>query len=228
MNRKRACLDILVVAGALAVLVITTLLLPSFWQLWLRALIGALFASLLFAIYLVARPPDQVIALQRQVESIALNASKVKQAAGKLIPGARAFQQDLLEIATAIAQLAVKILRRELLPQETEIRRLESLSQSFLTLTRVLTGEVYLRPEQQQQKISEMRSEHIPDTRQTLQELNVALDESRAKELASAEQELELLATLYDQNTAAHHAAQILQNVLAETPNPASGGPDVP
>src|SRR5512139_2740334 len=121
MNTKRLIIDLLAISGALVVLAITTLLLPSFWPIWLRALIGALIACLLFAIYLVARPPDEIIALQRQLETIAVNASQIKQAAGRLIPAARDLRSSLLEIATAIAQVEVRIMRRELLNSATEI-----------------------------------------------------------------------------------------------------------
>jgi hypothetical protein len=227
MNQKRAIYDGCAILVALVVLVITAILLPSFWPIWLRALIGALLAFILFAIYLVARPPDQIIAMQRQLETIAMNASKIKQAGDHLIPEARSLQTYLADISKAIAQLDVKILRRELVTLEVQIRRLESLSSNFLTLTRVLTGEVTLRPEELQKKILEFRDQDFPEALKTIQELNVSLDESQAKQLASAEEELELLATLYDRDSAAYSAAEILRKVLEESPKPVSGGQNV-
>jgi len=227
MNTKRLIIDLLAISGALVVLAITTLLLPSFWPIWLRVLIGALIASLLFAIYLVARPPDEIIALQRQLETIAVNASQIKLAAGRLIPAARDLRSSLLEIATAIAQVEVRIMRRELLTSATEIRRLESLSRNFLMLTMYLTGEVFLRPAELSQKLNDIREQHIPETMQTIQELNASLDESRAKQLVSAEEELELLSALYDRNSAAHNAAEILRQVLEESLKTEEGGSHV-
>jgi hypothetical protein len=227
MITRRLFFDILAMLAALAVLALTTLLLPSFWPIWLRGLIGLMFGSIVFAIYLVARPPDEIIALQRQLETTAVSASKIQQAAGKLIPLAKSFRLGLLEVSTGIAQLEVKILRRELLPLATEIRRLESLANNFLSLTMVLTGEVYLRPPELQAKLEELRKQHLPETLQTLQELNAVLDESRAKQLASAEEELEILAQLYDQNSAARNAAEILRQVLEVAPQSAQGGENV-
>jgi hypothetical protein len=227
MNTKRTLYDGCAILVALGVLVITAVLLPSFWPIWLRALIGVLLACILFAIYLVARPPDQVIAMQRQLETIALNASKIKQAGNHLVPEARSLQVYLTDISTAIAQLAVKILRRELVTLETEVRRLESLSTNFLTLTKVLTGEVYLRPAELQKKVLEFRDQDFPEALKTIQELNVSLDESQAKQLASAEEELELLAALYDRNSAGYNAAEILRKVLEESPTPGTGGQNV-
>lgn len=227
MNKKRLFLDALAIAGALAVLVITTLLLPFFWPIWLRLLIGALVAGILFAIYLVARPPDEIIALEQQLETIAVNARQIMQAGQHLIPEAKAFQRSLADISTAIAQLDVRILRREIITLGTPIRRLESLSRNFLMLTMYLTGEVYLRPAELSQKLSDIREQHIPETLETIQELNASLDESQAKQLVSAEEELELLSALYDRDSAAHNAAEILRQVLEESLKPVEGGPHV-
>ena len=227
MNSRRLVIDLMAILGALAVLAFTTLLLPSFWPIWLRVLIGALIACLLFAIYLVARPPDEVLALQRQLEAIAKDARGIQQAAGKLIPAARDFRTSLLEISTGIAQLEVRIMRRDLLLSATEIRRLESLAKNFLAMTVVLTGELYLRPGELQEKLAEIRDQHIPETLQTLQELNVVLDEGQVKQLASAEEELEILSALYTRNSAAYNAAEILRQVLAEPEQPAQGVQDV-
>jgi alkylhydroperoxidase/carboxymuconolactone decarboxylase family protein YurZ len=91
----------------------------------------------------------------------------------------------------------------------------------------VLTGEVYLRPPELQAKLEEIRKQHLPETLQTLQDLNAVLDESRAKQLASAEEELEILAQLYDQNSAARNAAEILRQVLEVPPPSAQGGENV-
>jgi hypothetical protein len=227
MNKKRVFVDGFAIAGALAVLAVTTLLLPSFWPIWLRLLIGALIASILFAIYLVARPPDEIIALEQQLETIAVNARQIMQAGKHLIPEAKAFQRSLGDISTAIAQLEVRILRREIITLGTPIRRLESLSRNFLMLTKVLTGEVYLRPAELSQKLNDIREQHIPETLQTIQELNASLDESRAKQLVSAEEELELLSALYDRNSAAHNAADILRQVLEESLKTEEGGSHV-
>ncbi|MBP1702344.1 MAG: hypothetical protein H6Q38_1451 [Chloroflexi bacterium] len=227
MNKKRVFVDGFAIAGALAVLAVTTLLLPSFWPIWLRLLIGALIASILFAIYLVARPPDEIIALEQQLETIAINAKQIMQAGKELIPEAKTFRQSLADVSTAIAQLEVKIMQRELITLGTPIRRLESLSKNFLMLTKVLTGEVYLRPAELSQKLSEIREQHIPETLETIQELNASLDESRAKQLVSAEEELELLSALYDRDSAAHNAAEILRQVLEESLKTEEGGPHV-
>jgi len=227
MNKKRVFVDGFAIAGALAVLAVTTLLLPSFWPIWLRLLIGALIASILFAIYLVARPPDEIIALEQQLEMIAINARQIMQAGKELIPEAKTFRQSLADVSTAIAQLEVKIMQRELITLGTPIRRLESLSKNFLMLTKVLTGEVYLRPAELSQKLSEIREQHIPETLETIQELNASLDESRAKQLVSAEEELELLSALYDRDSAAHNAAEILRQVLEESLKTEEGGPHV-
>jgi hypothetical protein len=62
----------------------------------------------------------------------------------------------------------------------------------------------------------------------TLLELNASLDEQRAQQLVSAEEELELLSTLYNRNTAARNAAEILRQVLAEPDQSTGGGQDVP
>ena len=227
MNKKRVFVDGFAIAGALAVLAITTLLLPSFWPIWLRLLIGALIASILFAIYLVARPPDEIIALEQQLETIAINAKQIMQAGKELIPEAKTFRQSLADVSTAIAQLEVKIMQRELITLGTPIRRLESLSRNFLMLTKVLTGEVYLRPAELSQKLNDIREQHIPETLETIQELNASLDESRAKQLVSAEEELELLSALYDRDSAAHNAAEILRQVLEESLKTEEGGPHV-
>jgi hypothetical protein len=228
MNSRRLVIDILAILGALAALAFTVFLLPDFWPIWVRALIGVLIACLLFAIYLVARPSDEVLGLQRQLETIAQEARGIQQAAGKLSPAARDLKPRLLEISTGIAQTEVRIMKRELLPSATEIRRLESLAKNFLAMTSVLTGEVYLRPSELQAKLLEIRDEHIPETLQTLQELNAVLDESRARQLASAEEELEILSALYTRNSAAYNAAEILRQVLAEPEQPSQGVQDVP
>jgi len=228
MNTRRLILDIMAILGALAVLAFTAFLLPDFWPIWVRALIGALIACLLFAVYLVARPPDEVLALQRQLEAIAMNARQIQKAGNKLIPEARSLKPELAYISTGIAHLGVRIMQRELVSAATEIRRLESLSKNFLALTVVLTGEVYLRPVEFQAQLADLRDQHIPETRTTLLELNASLDEQRARQLASAEEELELLSTLYNRNTAARNAAEILRQVLAEPDQSTGGGQDVP
>ena len=227
MNSRRLVIDLMAILGALAALAFTAFLLPDFWPIWVRALIGVLIACLLFAIYLVARPPDEVLQLQRQLESIARDARGIQQAAGRLMPAAREFKPSLLEISTGIAQTEVRIMKRDLLPSATEIRRLESLAKNFLAMTVVLTGEVYLRPGELQAKLAEIRDEHIPETLRTLQELNAVLDETKVKQLASAEEELEILSALYTRNSAAYNAAEILRQVLAEPEPPAQGVQDV-
>jgi hypothetical protein len=212
--KKYYLMDAAAVAGALIILILTTIWLPAFWPLYLRTLAGLGIGGICFAIYLVIRPSDEIISLEKELQSTAESARKINQASKNLLPAAGACRSSLETISKAIAQLEMRILRREFIHLGTEIRRLRILAESFASITQFLTGEVHLRPSELKLKISDIEDREIPQVLTTIQELNASIDALHVKRLASAQEELKLITNLYDRNSAAHTAASILMQIL--------------
>ena len=203
------------VTVALLLLVIVCLALPNFWSIWIKVGIGLIFAVLVMAAYLVIRTPDKVIALEEQLYSIARYAERIGYASKHLASGAWSLQEDLDLVSVTIAKLSVKILERDFKRLEVEIRRLVELSRSFVSIMAYFTKDgVYLRPNEQKEKVVEAKNNQIPKTLETLQEISVAVDANLAKSLASDEAQLEFVQKLYEKNSKAQKALDLLETIL--------------
>ena len=205
--------DVVAIIIALAVMVLITVVLPHFWLLAVRVAIGFVCAVIVFAMYLVVRPSDEIIEIEELLLVVAKNASGIYNASKRLIPRADQLAPDLQEMARSIATLGDRMIRRELKFLSTEVRRLYTLSTSLLACTRFLTGEVSVRYQDFSGKLEDFRSD-MHDAVVTIEEINVAIDNSEAKRLASAEADLDFINQLYANNNAAREAAQILKDIL--------------
>lgn len=213
--------DTLAIIACLSSLTLIMVLLPEFWIWWIKALIGLGFASILFIIYLYLRPSDELISLEEKLQSISHYATQINQISKHLKPEASSLALNLRLVATEMARTAADILNREFKYLSVEIQRLESLGINLALLCQTITeldqGGIYLRKSELYANIINIETMQLPNALTTIEEIRVAIHQSRAKQISSAEQELKHLHSLYKKNQATLDAIKQLQNILKET-----------
>ncbi len=213
MNQK--ILDSLAVAAALIAMVATAFLFPYGAPI-IRVAVGLVpSAGLLVTYFLFLRKSDDVIALEESLGRTARIATQIKRIAES--QRSPKLKDALQAIAVHIARMAAKLVTRDLTGIGTHVRRLEKLSDSFLTVLGVLTGEVTLSRSQMAALMTELETQHIPETETALEALEVGIDEGRARKLLAAESELNLLRQLATTTSKAGRAAELLRSIIEDS-----------
>ncbi|NTU50385.1 MAG: hypothetical protein HGA87_05835 [Desulfobulbaceae bacterium] len=216
MNKYKV-IDACAIVITLVVFVVITVTLPSFWAVILRAGIGFLISAAILGLYLLVRPNKELIELEMQIMNIASNAKQIQKFARDLKPEADHLGPSILNVSVEIAKLAGRILSREFKHMAIEIRRLDSYSGKFADLCSFIASDgPYLRRNELFEQITELENNWIPDSLKVIEEISASIDANQAKKLVLAESELRLIANIYKGNSAAHEAAELLQQILSE------------
>lgn len=208
--------DTLAIIACLTILTVIMVLLPEFWLWWVKALIGLGFAFVTFIGYvLVLRPSDKVIGIEEKLYLIVDYANQINGFAQQLQPEAVMLQPLLKQLASDIANTALRIFSREFQYMSVEIDRLERLGYNItqLCLQVVSTGIVV---DDIQDAVRQLYRNQLPDAISTVKAINIQIDQNQAKMIVAAEKDLELINDLYQQNTSTLEAISQLQAILQE------------
>lgn len=211
--------DIFAIAGSVIAGFIVGLIfhgINPYFDLYLYLVIGGGAAVVAFVLYLILRKPDKLIELEKSLLRTAHLANSISKFASRLqgFPEART---EIGKIATAFAKLGDKCLRRELIPLEVEILRIETSARSFLGILSIMSGDVALPRARMQEELEQVLTEHIPETENTVQQLEVAIDASIAKRRAREEEDLKIINKLYENHKNAQEAAAMLRGLMKKT-----------
>jgi hypothetical protein len=208
--------DTLAIIACLCLLAIIMVLLPDFWAWWIKAAIGLVFAFVTFIGYvLVLRPSDEVIGIEEKLYLIVDYANQINGFAQQLQPEAVMLQPLLKQLASDIANTALRIFSREFQYMSVEIDRLERLGYNItqLCLQVVTTGIVI---EDLRHVVLLLHQNQLPEAIATVKAINIQIDHNQAKMIIAAEKDLELIHDLYKQNTSTLEAISQLQAILQQ------------